>query len=155
MYDEMIDDIFKQSKKRGQKPFEYNPDKFDPINIEDYGFDKSKTVVHGTNLEKAININKERELTGGTFLYPGRGGIQDARNWAKNVYNNDAVVIFAETDKDNVRGEGFLSDTNWVTLGERAEERKYRDVTYDKLGIKKMLIAKVNKDGDLEEIFKW
>lgn len=153
--DEALDDIFAQSKKRGQKQFEYNPDSFNPINIEDYGFNKKNTVVHGTNLNNAININKERELTGGTFVGPGRGGIEDARNWAKNIYNDDAVVVFAETDKDNVRGEGFFSDINWVTLGKRAEERKDRDVTYDKLGVKKMLVAKVNKDGDLEEIFKW
>jgi hypothetical protein len=154
--DQMVDDVFDQfnPKKKGKKAFEYDfQNNFDRLKIEDYGFDTNKTVAHGTNLEKAININRTRELTDGTFTYPGRGGIDDARLWAKNVYSKDPVVIIAETDKENVRGTERW-DFGWVTLGKRAEERSGIDTTYNKLNVKKLMIAKVNDDGSLEEIYK-
>ena len=153
---QMADDIFDQfnPKKKGKRPFEYDfPNNFERLKSEDYGFDERKTVVHGTNLEKAININRTRELTGGTFVHPGRGGFEDARNWAKNVYKDDPVVIMAETDKDDVR-EGTFANIGWVTLGKRGEERAGTDKIYDKLNVKKLMIAKVNEDGSLDEIYK-
>lgn len=154
--DQITDDIFDQfnPKKRGKKAFEYNfPNNFKGLDVEEYGFDKKKSVVHGTNLKNAISINRERELTDGTFAHPGRGGFEDARNWAKNIYKDDAVVVLAETDQDDVRDGTFLG-LGWVTAGKRGKERKGIDKTVDKLKVNKLLISNVNDDGSLEEIYK-
>ena len=151
--DKAIDDIYDQfnPKKGGRKPFIYNPNIDSGMDIKDYGFDESKSVAHGTNLEKSINMNKERELTGGTFVHPGRGGFMDASTWAQNVYKKP-VVILAETDQENIRS-GTPFGLGWVTLGARGKERKGHDKIYDKVGIKKLMIADVKEDGELEEIF--
>ena len=116
-------------------------------------FDPKKTVVHGTSEERARKIIKEMELTGGTFLYPGRGGFEDAAIWAKNSAEKP-VVIMAEADVDKPLKRPW---NEWITLGKRSEERKGLDVIMDKLPIKKIKVFKVpdwDKSGRMTGVLK-
>jgi len=154
--DKMADDVFNQvNSDEYQEPifdqskdFEFDPNDGNRININDYGFDENKTVVHGTSLKNARKIAEDEEFTGGTLAYPARGGLLDASTWAKNIYDENAVVIIAETDQENVRKD---DQYGWISVGDRGKERKYDDTTYDTLKINKMITAKPNNDYALKE----
>lgn len=113
------------------------------IDVSDYGFDPKKSVVHGTNISNAEKMRFDKKLVKGTFVHPGRGGFEDASNWAGNSFNDEGVIVLAETDKELDRG--FLN-LGWITLGDRRKEREGLDVTkYDELGVNKIKLFKRDK----------
>lgn len=106
-------------------------------------FDPKKTVVHGTSEENALKIIKDRKLREGTYLYPGRGGFEDAAIWASNTRKKPVVIMVeADVDKPLTRALGI----GWITLGKRGEEREGLDEIMDELPIKKIKIFKVPKN---------
>ena len=120
----------------------------DPIkeNLIEEGFDIARTMVHGTSLENAKKIKQQMKLNSGTFLYPGRGGFEDAKVWAENTTKEPRVVVVETLNKIRSNwGE-------WVTVGKRAEEREGIDTTvHAEVPISKIKILKHTGKGILEE----
>ena len=111
------------------------------------GFDIDRTMVHGTSLENAQKIKQDMLLKSGTYLYPGRGGMEDARVWSQNSFKNPRVIIVQTPEK--LRTEPL---STWVTVGKRAEERQGLDTTYPReQPITKIRILKHKGESQLEE----
>jgi len=117
--------------------------------VSSFGFNLEKTVVHGTSLSNAIKIIKDKKFTEGTFVYPSRGGFEDATNWSQNVFEDKGVVIVAESIEELPR-----KSYEWISVGKRREERKGLDKLLLEIKFKKIKVFKPSKDdkSKLEEI---
>lgn len=127
----------------GMASFKINIGKYDQGEYASkVNFDPTKTVVHGTSEDNARKIIQDGKLREGTYLYPGRGGFEDAAIWASNTTKHP-VVIMVEADVDKPLKRLF--GQGWITLGKRGEERKGIDEIMDELSIKQIKIFKVPK----------
>lgn len=134
------DDTMYYRKIKGLAPYsleiDNNSKNMARVNLNEYGqddlvgrfgLDKNKTFAHGTSLKNALAIKETKELKDGTVVYPGRGGLEDTRNWANNT-RTDPVVVLGEVDSEGPLFKGF---NYWKTVGNRAEEREGMDDTSD------------------------
>ena len=133
----------KLRKNYGMAAFKIDLSKYDQGEYASkVNFDPKKTIVHGTSEDNARKIMQDKKLREGTYLYPGRGGFEDAAIWASNTRNNP-VVIMVEADVDKPLKRDF--GIGWITLGKRGEERKGIDEIMDELPIKQIKVFKVPK----------
>ena len=135
--------VGRKLKNYGMAGFRINLGKYDQGEYASkVDFDPKKTVVHGTSEENALKIIQDKKLREGTYLYPGRGGFEDAAIWASNTRKNP-VVIMVEADVDKPLERDF--GMGWITLGKRGEERAGLDSIMEEIPIKKIKIFKIPK----------
>lgn len=70
-----------------------------------YGYDPEKTLLHGTSLERAQSIKKEKLIRAGTLVGPLKQGFEKTGNWAHNS-SKDPVIVIGEVPKDKSVGFG-------------------------------------------------
>jgi hypothetical protein len=127
---------------------EFPPEEKNPITkaLVRGGFDISRTMIHGTGAKAAENIRKTMRLESETFVYPGRGGFEDAKTWAEQTHKSPRVIVVKTPKK-------IRKTTEWITLGSRAKEREGMDTTvYGSVKISKIKILEPFGDGKLREV---
>jgi hypothetical protein len=101
-----------------------------------FGFNPKKTFIHGTTYEDALAIKNSKMFNNGTLVFPGRGGFEDASNWAVNTKGDTGVVVMMEAEDLN-------SNNSWTQVGKRYEE--YGEGVPGPVKLNKVKILKINK----------
>ena len=148
--DKVINGLDCQPRNKKKHMTKVNLKEYDkPEHASQFGYKPGHTIVHGTSYKNALAIDKSKEFRDGTFVYPGRGGFEDARNWSKNKYGDQGVVMIGEVDSEKPihRNDSNFWSGSWGTVGNRAREREGIDRTYkDPIKLRKVKILRIEGD---------